>query len=42
VTHISASKRLAVVENTKNVQYKLKHLFGAETRFAEIQQASKI
>ncbi len=43
VTSISAPKRLAVVVNTKkNVQCKLKHLFGADARVAEIRQASKI
>jgi hypothetical protein len=31
-----------VVINTKNDQYKLKHLFGVEMRVADIRQASKI
>jgi hypothetical protein len=43
VTRISALKRLAVEVNTKKiVQYKLKHLFGAEICVTEIQQASKL
>jgi hypothetical protein len=43
VTPISAPKWLAAIVNTKKiVQYKLKHLFGAETHVAEIRQSSKI
>jgi len=40
---ISAPKWLAVIVNTKKiVQYRLKHLFGAETSVAEIRQTSNI
>jgi hypothetical protein len=41
VTRISGQKRLTVEVNTKKVQYKLEHLFGAQTGVTQIHQESK-
>jgi len=41
-TYLSSKKVLSCFQYKNFVQYKLKHLFGAETRVAELRQATKI